>query len=123
MFKKAKSLQGVVLSIEHRSLNDTIGSKTFADYQKMKHDTLKKLHPKMKRADSNVNDIGFLNSFVLHPQPASSARSRRNTTAKSQAKNIAPEVDMFEGTEYSDNDPLRDIFDAETCLLIDLVTN
>ena len=89
----------------------------------MKHDTLTKLHPKMKRADSNMNDFSLLNSFVLHPLPPSSARSRRNTTAKSSALNTAPEVDMFEGTEYSDNDPLREIFDPETCLLIDLVTN
>ena len=30
---------------------------------------------------------------------------------------------MFDGTEFNDGDPLREIFDAETCLLVSIVTN
>ena len=89
----------------------------------MKQDTLTKLHPKMKRADSNVYDAGYLNSFVFQPSLPGSARNRRNTTAKTQAKNVAPVVDMFDDMQESEDDPLREIFDAETCLLINLVTN
>ena len=79
-FKKAKNMQGVLLSIEHRSQNDTIRQKSYNEYHKMKLDSLKRLHPTMKRADSNIHAVNFLNSFVMHQQQTNSARDRRNTT-------------------------------------------
>ena len=81
-FKRAKNMQGVLLSIEHRSLNDTINQRKYTEYHKMKLDALRRMHPQMKRADSNVHAVGFLNSFVQQQQQFNSARDRRNTTAQ-----------------------------------------
>ena len=44
-FKRAKNMHGVLLSIEHRSLNDTVNQRKYTEYHKMKLDALRKMHP------------------------------------------------------------------------------
>ena len=116
-FKKAKHLQGVTLSIEHRALNDTLRRHTFSEYQHMKLDAASKLHPMMKRSDSIADTLGSGFPDMLLADTRVSTRDRRHTNIKPKS---GLDVVMVEDIDEME-DPLRQIFDAETVLLLNLV--
>ena len=79
-----------------------------------------KLHPLMKRFDSNMispNGFEFSDNIDLLITGSNSARDRRNTNVR---QNSGLEHAMVEDTDEL-QDPLYEIFDADTVLMLNIV--
>ena len=85
----------------------------------MKLDAMRKFHPMMKRSDSIATGGlgGFPDNFDILQKQSQTARDRRHTQIKPQSGLDVVMVEDLEETQ----DPLREIFDADTVLLLKIV--
>ena len=84
----------------------------------MKLDAARKFHPMMNRSDSLAGTSGFPDHlFDLTGPNNFSVRDRRHTNIRPKS---GLDVVMVEDIDEME-DPLRQIFDAETVLLLNLV--